>query len=201
VAWASLSRIEGLSEFIVQTLYNHGFRAAQDVIDADDEFLASIPGFSADAVPRVKASAREVVKAELAEKNQLRVTARHDARVLLAVERAAHEQRLAGKTDESRLEQLEGVQGYVLERLKEANFMAPEDLYFEEDIDRLVNIAGFSPGKARQLKVSAASAVHAMTKGAAPNKEKPLSEPEARDAQQYDELHTHAAHGTTEEVA
>ena len=188
VAWASLSRIEGLSEFVVQTLYNHGFRKAQDVVEADDEFLASLPGFSADAVPRVKASAKEVVKVEAVEKDALRKAARDGARVLLAIERAAHEQRTAGKTDELRLAEVEGVQSYVLERLKEATYTAPEDLYYEDDVERLVNIAGFSPGKARQLKVNAANAVNKLTKGIAPNNEKPLSEPEARDAQQYDEL-------------
>jgi N utilization substance protein A len=195
VAWASLSRIEGLSEFVVQTLYNHGFRKAQDVVDADDEFLASLPGFSADAVPRVKASAKEVVKAEGAEKDELRAAARREAKILLGIERAAHEQRLAGKLDEQRLAELDGVQPYVLERLKEAFFTAPEDIYYEEDIDRLVNIAGFSPGKARQLKVAAAAAVNKLTNGLAPNNEKPLSEPEARDAQQYDELNANRARG------
>jgi hypothetical protein len=186
---------------VVQTLYNHGFRRAQDVVEADDEFLASIPGFSADAVPRVKASAREVVKQEALEKDELRAAARRGAKILLGVERAAQEQRLAGKTDEQRLAELEGVQPYVLERLREANFTAPEDLYYEEDIDRLVNIAGFSPGKARQLKVNAAAAVHALTGGLAPNNEKPLSEPEARDAQQYDELNANAGANTGAEAA
>ncbi|HEY4223814.1 MAG TPA: transcription termination factor NusA, partial [Myxococcota bacterium] len=131
VAWASLSRIEGLSEFVVQTLYNHGFRRAADVVDADDEFLASLPGFSADAVPRVKASAKDVTKQEAEEKNVLRATAREGARVLLAIERAAHEQRAAGQTDEIRLLALEGVQPYVKARLNEAFYTAPEDLYFE----------------------------------------------------------------------
>ena len=65
----------------------------------------------------------------------------------------------------------------------------------EDDVDRLVGIAGFSPGKARQLKVSAAQAMHTLTSGAAPMAEKPLSEREARDAQQYDELHARGPGG------
>ena len=187
VAWASLSRIEGLSEFVVQTLYNHGFRKAQDVVEADDEFLASLPGFSADAVPRVKTSAKEVVKVEAGEKNALRAVAREGARMLLVIERAASEAR-AGKEDAARLAEVEGVLPYTLPRLLLAFISSPEDLYFEDEIDRLVNIAGFSPGKARQLKVAAAVAVEKLTKGTVPNKEKPLSEPEARDAQAFDDL-------------
>ncbi|OGQ25679.1 MAG: hypothetical protein A2138_22805 [Deltaproteobacteria bacterium RBG_16_71_12] len=188
VAWASLSRIEGVSDIVVQTLYNHGFRRAADVVDADDEYLAGLPGFSTDAVPRIKLAAKAVVKAEAGEKQALRDAAREDARVLLTIERAAHEARLAGKSDEVRLGEVEGIKPYVLGRLKEALYTSPEDLYFEDDIERLVNVAGFSPGKARQIKFAAGEAMVLLTKGAAKQNEKPLSEPELRDAQAYDEL-------------
>ena len=196
VAWASLSRIEGVSDIVVQTLYNHGFRKAADVMDADEEYLAGLPGFSADAVPRIKQAAKAVVKAEAGEQQALRDAAREDARVLLAIERAAHDARLAGRTDEARLGEVEGVKDYVLARLKEALYTAPEDLYFEDDVERLVSVAGFSPGKARQLKFAAGEAVGTLTKGLAKQNEKPLSEPELRDAQAYDELNAAAAAGT-----
>ena len=188
VAWASLSRIEGISDFVVQTLYNHGFRRAQDVVDIDDEYLASLPGFSADAVPRVKTSAKDVVKAEANEKKEERNRAREAARILLAVERACEKERADGKADKDRLLGLEGVRPYVIERLAAGFYEAPEDLFFEEDVERLVGISGFSPGKARQLKFAAANYVHDLTKGAVPLNEKPLSEPELRDANQYDQL-------------
>lgn len=192
VAWASLSRIEGVSDIVVQTLYNHGFRKAADVVDADEEYLAGLPGFSADAVPRIKSAAQAVVKAEAGEKLALRAAAREDARVLLTIERAAHDSRLAGKSDEARLAEVEGVRPYVLERLKEAFYTSPEDLYFEDDVERLVNVAGFSPGKARQLKFAAGETMAVLSKGLAKQNEKPLSEPEQRDAQAYDELNANA---------
>ena len=192
VAWASLSRIEGVSDIVVQTLYNHGFRKAADVVDADEEYLAGLPGFSADAVPRIKSAAQAVVKAEAGEKLALRAAAREDARVLLTNERAAHDSRLAGKSDEARLAEVEGVRPYVLERLKEAFYTSPEDLYFEDDVERLVNVAGFSPGKARQLKFAAGETMAVLSKGLAKQNEKPLSEPEQRDAQAYDELNANA---------
>jgi N utilization substance protein A len=182
VAWASLSRIEGISDFVVQTLYNHGFRKAADVVDADEEFLASLPGFSADAAPRVKQSAKDVVKAEKAEKKELRTVARKDAALLQAVQNAA-EKAAPGL---ERLKTLEGVLPYVFTRLQEAMYESPEDIYFESDDERLVNVAGFSAGKARQLRYAAAVAVNALTGGVCPVTEKPLSDPEARDAQQYD---------------
>jgi N utilization substance protein A len=191
VAWASLSRIEGISDFVVQTLYNHGFRKAQDVVDADDEFLASLPGFSADAAPRIKQSARDVVKAEKAEKKSLRTVAREDARLLQAVQNAAEK----AAPGSERLKALDGVLPYVFERLQDAMYESPEDIYFESDDERLVNVAGFSAGKARQLRYAAAQAINALTGGICPVKEKPLSDPEARDAQQYDAANSAAAGG------
>ncbi|MDP2340329.1 MAG: transcription termination factor NusA [Deltaproteobacteria bacterium] len=190
VAWASLSRIEGISDFVVQTLYNHGFRRAAEVVEADDEFLGSLPGFNPDAVPRIKASAKDVVKAEKSEKLEVRELARGDARILLAIERACEATRAAGKTDLERLKALDGVLPYVIERLQAALYDAPEDLYFEHDDERLINVGGFSAGKARQLKYAASLAVNALTNGVAPILAKPLSEPEARDAQSYDAAQT-----------
>jgi N utilization substance protein A len=193
VAWSSLSRIEGLSDILVQTLYNHGFRSAQDVIDADDSFLGSLPGFSMDAVPRVKDSAREVVKTEEKEKEALRQKARDDAKLLLLIADKLAAIEASGRSGLDRLKKLDGAHDYVLTRLTDALYESPEDLYYDEDIDRLVAVVGFSPGKARQLKYAADLAVNVDTDGAAPVREKPLSEPELRDAEQYDELNARAA--------
>jgi N utilization substance protein A len=191
VAWASLSRIEGISDFVVQTLYNHGFRKASEVVEADEEMLASLPGFSADAAPRIKQSAKEVVKAEKAEKKELRAVARKDAALLQAVQNAA-EKAAPGL---ERLKAMEGVLPYAFARLQEAMYESPEDIYFESDDERLINVAGFSAGKARQLRYAAAVAVSALTNGACPVTEKPLSDPEARDAQQYDAANGGSAEG------
>jgi len=193
VAWSSLSRIEGLSDILVQTLYNHGFRSAQDVIDAEDSFLGSLPGFSMDAVPRVKDGAREVVKVEEREKEALRQKARDDAKLLLLIADKLDAMNAAGKNGVDRLKALDGAHDYVIQRLTDALYESPEDIYYDEDIDRLVGVVGFSPGKARQLKYAADLAVHADTDKAAPVREKPLSEPELRDAEQYDELNARAA--------
>jgi N utilization substance protein A len=195
VAWSSLSRIEGLSDILVQTLYNHGFRSAQDVIDADDAFLGSLPGFSMDAVPRVKDSAREVVKTEEKEKEALRQKARDDAKLLLLIADKLTAIEASGRLGLDRLKKLDGAQDYVIQRLTDALYESPEDLYYDEDIDRLVAVVGFSPGKARQLKYAADLMVNADTDGAAPVREKPLSEPEMRDAEQYDELNARAVQG------
>jgi transcription termination/antitermination protein NusA len=186
VAWASLSRIEGVSDFVVQTLYNHGFRKAKDVVEADDEFLGSLPGFSADAVPRIKEAAKAVVKAERTEKVAERGRARDRAKLLLAIETAGAAARAKGVADLDRLKTIDGMQPYVLSRLTEAMYESPEDIYFDDDIDRLVGLVGLSAGKARQLRRGANVAVNEFTAGLVPVDEKPLSDPEKRDAEQFD---------------
>lgn len=190
VAWASLSRIEGISDFVVQTLYNHGFRSAKEIVEADPEFLASLPGFSSDAVPRVQQSAKDVVKAEKNEKKELRAVAREGAKLLLAIERAGQEARTAGKTDLERLKALDGALPYAVERLTTHLYESPEDIFFDLDDERLVHLCGFSAGKARQLRHAAAVAVSALTAGFVPVIDKALSEPEARDAQAFDAAHS-----------
>ena len=188
VAWASLSRVEGLSEILVQTLYNHGFRRAQDLVDADADLLASLPGFSPDPIPRIKDSAAKVVELELSERQQKRDRAREYAKVLLTIEGNAQAARAAGRSDEERLRELEGVHDYVVSRLIEAHYLDPEDIYFEDEPERLVSVAGLSPGKARQIRYNAALYLQKTTDGLAPLNEKPLAEPELRDAEHYDEL-------------
>ncbi len=186
VAWASLSRIEGASDFVVQTLYNHGFRSAKDIVEADPEFLVSLPGFTEEAVPRIQQSAKDVVKAEKLEKKELRAIAKEGAKLLLAVERAAEATRAAGTSDLDRLKALEGVSPALYERLVQHDYNAPEDVIYEPDEDRLVGLAGLSQGKARQIRYAAAVALNALTNGLVPVTEKPLSEPEQRDAAAYD---------------
>ncbi len=200
VAWASMSRIEGISDFVVQTLYNHGFRSAKEVVEADPDFLASLPGFSADAVPRVQQSAKDVVKAEKGEKKELRAVARENARLLLAIERASEEARAAGKQDLERLKAMDGALPYVIERLTANLYESPEDIFYELDDDRLIHLVGFSAGKARQLRHASAIAVNALTNGLVPLVDKPLSEPELRDAQAFDAANLEAAAAAAEAV-
>jgi len=186
VAWASLSRIEGLSDFTIQTLYNHGFRAASDVVEVDDDFLASLPGFSEEAVGRVKGSAQTVVEAEAREAGEERARAREDAKVLMAIDRAASAARERLGSDEARIRALDGVSEYVFARLAEAAYDDIEDFYLERDEERLVQIAGFSPAKAAALRLAAVKAVHDATDGLAPMNARELTDEERAGLEAYD---------------
>lgn len=198
VAWASLARIEGLSEILVQTLYNHGFRSARDVVDTDPDFLAALPGFSPDAVPRIKAGAEAVLVIEANEKEELANKARTDAEVLLCVSRAEIAFDEKGESGTDRMAALPGYSAFVMERLTASLYESPEDIYLEDDVERLVMIAGLSAGKARQVRYEAAKYVNGVTNGKAPINEKELAEPELRDVEQFDAIN--GGEGESEQV-
>ncbi len=61
-AGSSLARIEGLSEIQIQTLYNHGFRKAEDLANADPELLKNLPGMQADHIEAIQNNARSVMQ-------------------------------------------------------------------------------------------------------------------------------------------
>lgn len=61
-AGTSLARVEGLSEIQIQTLYNHGFRKAEDLVSADPELLKNLPGMQADHIEMIQNSARSIVQ-------------------------------------------------------------------------------------------------------------------------------------------
>jgi len=186
VAWRSLSRIEGLSDFTIQTLYNNGFRSAQDAIDADAEFLASLPGFSAEAVVRVKASAERAVAAEAAERDVELAKARDDARVLMLIDDLATAELVRAGSEEARLRELAGLQEYALVRLKAAGYEAIEEIYLDLDEERLVRRAGFSTVKAIALRLAAANKIRTLTGGKAAINARELTAEEQAQLPTYD---------------
>jgi hypothetical protein len=80
-----MSRIEGLSEFQIQTLYNHGFRRAEDVADADETLLASMPGIEKDQVAKIIEKAKAVLVQEAEEGALEKNRARMQAKTLLQI--------------------------------------------------------------------------------------------------------------------
>ena len=193
VAWRSLSRLEGengqLSDFAIQTLYNHGFRSASDVQHEDPEYLATLPGFSPEAVARIQASASRVVEIEKQEASAERLAARASAKVLALVDRRASEEVARAGSEEARLRELRGVTDDVIERLQKACYDSIEGIYYETETDRLVGVAGFTPLKAAALRYVIAAKVRELSDGQAevaieqPNDEE-WTELEAYDAQQ-----------------
>lgn len=192
VAFRSLSRIEGMSDFVVQTLYNHGFRSAQDVLDSEDEFLAGLPGFSQEAVGRVKGAAKKVTAVEKEEKNQEKVVARDDGRILMLVDNGAEKARAKAQgandleKDRARLAALGGVTEPVLKKLQEAGFDSPEDIYWERSAEAFSAATGLPLPKARQLCRSACELAGQLSGGKAPLWQAELSKADQDEARNFD---------------
>lgn len=89
LAGASMSRVEGLSEFQIQTLYNHGFRRAEDIANADEALLGSMPGVEKDQVVTFIEKAKAVLAQEAKEGALEHDRARMQAKVLLQIDRFA----------------------------------------------------------------------------------------------------------------
>lgn len=201
IAWKSLSRIDALGEFALQSMYNHGVRSAFDVLEADDEFLLSMPGVAAEQLGTIRESALAVVEAEQEEMLAERGQAREDARVLFAIEDVCEQAAADGKSGLARLEGLDGITPGVLRRLSDAAYIDLEDVYFDDGIDRLIEVAGLSPGKARQVRYAVGAYVHTATDGKAVNPEQALSEGEVRDAEDFDAMNAAADAAAAEEDA
>lgn len=86
LAGSSMSRVEGLSEFQIQTLYNHGFRRAEDIADADEALLATMPGIEKEQVKTLIEKARLVLSEEAREGALEQGRARMQAKLLLQME-------------------------------------------------------------------------------------------------------------------
>ncbi|MFH1811857.1 MAG: transcription termination factor NusA [Pseudomonadota bacterium] len=182
VAWRSLSRLEGengqLSDFAIQTLYNHGFRSANDVLHEDPDYLATLPGFSPEAVQRIQPSAARVVEMEKEEASAERLAARESAKVLALIDRRAAEELQRAGSEGARLRELRGMVDYVIDRLDAACYDNIEDIYFETETDRLVTVAGFSNLKAAALRWAVAKKVRELS---ADQAEIPVEEPNAEE--------------------
>ncbi|MES2504987.1 MAG: transcription termination factor NusA [Myxococcota bacterium] len=76
----SLSQVEGLTELQIQTLYNHGFRKAEDIAGADPELLKGLPGMQENLIEMIQKSAGSIMAEE-----KLPVS-RQKAKLLFALE-------------------------------------------------------------------------------------------------------------------
>ncbi len=74
-AWKSLTKIDGINEFLIQTLYNHGIRSARDFMESDRTCLEQFPGMTEDVLQKLLASAGAVAEVEKKEQEQARSAA------------------------------------------------------------------------------------------------------------------------------
>ncbi len=150
-AWASLSKVEGCSEFLIQTLYNHGVRSAQQLVEADRSFLMQFPGMTDESLRDLLKSAADIAELERAEDERLRQEAELAERAANAGRRL---EELLGLDEEGRLRRVRGVGDSAYEKLTEAGFDKVE-LVAEAEVEDMADKAEVSEKKAKQLKYAA----------------------------------------------
>ena len=124
-AWKSLSRVQGCNEFLIQTLYNHGIRSAQQLLACDSEFLLQFPGMNEETLGGVMASAQEVAGQERLEDEDVK---RDAQRVQQATDVARRLQNLMRQQPGERLRSVRGLGDTTLRALHEAQIDTVEGL-------------------------------------------------------------------------
>lgn len=149
LAWASLSRIEGLSEFQLQTLYNYGFRKPEDVVSTELSYFQSLPGFEELSANLHEAAATVIAELEN-EQLALRGAARKEASVLIELDKKL-ETALGENSECLDLSHLEAVGDEEKARLQDALYMDMSDIADDENTSRLVDFVGFSQTAAEAI--------------------------------------------------
>lgn len=149
-AWLSLKKVDGISEFLVQTLYNHGIRSAAQFVSADTSFLAQFPGLGEDNLAEVLRCARQVAEQEAQEEERLKEDA---MRAEEAASAARQLQEIIELDEEGRLKAVRGVGETSYSTLSEGGLDTVEKVSTAE-VD-LLTAAGLTEQKAKQLKYGA----------------------------------------------
>src|SRR5688572_7039145 len=63
-AWDSLKKVDKMNEFLIQTLYNHGIRSAQQVLESSRDYLIQFPGLDENNVDNILKAAAAVADEE-----------------------------------------------------------------------------------------------------------------------------------------
>ncbi len=150
-AWKSLSKIEGINEFLIQTLYNHGIRSAQDFMESDRSFLEQFPGMTEEGLQGLLASAAQVAESEKKEEEQSKLD---QQRATQAADWARKLQELMKLDDMGRLRLVRGIGEASLDALVKAGYGTVESIA-EAELTDLAAKAGINDKKAKQLKYSA----------------------------------------------
>ena len=150
-AWESLSKVDGCNEFLIQTLYNHGIRSAQQLVESERDFLMQFPGMSEETLTRILTSAVSVAETERQDDENAR---QDQQRQQQAAEVARKLQNLLRLNTEERLRSVRGLGDSTFKQLMESGFNTVELLANADMIELSAN-AGISDKKAKQIKYAA----------------------------------------------
>src|SRR6195256_6183907 len=136
-AVGQLQQIDGVSEAIARSMYRLGFRTLEELAEASEQELTSIPGLGgADAAARVRSSAEGTM--ERLRQDRIR----------------AASSRVEPLTERERLLFIRGVGERTVQLLEDAGYKTVEDI-LREDEDKLAIKTGLGIKKARAIKQGA----------------------------------------------
>ncbi len=139
-AMEALSRLSA-DEELSQSLYRMGFRSLDEVVDASEGELASVPGIAADDVAKLREDAAKALEA-------------------LRQERiAAMAQITEAPSERDRLLLVRGVNARVADRLEQSGYASVDLVASETDTDRFAIKSGLGAAKAQAVKGAAAEFV------------------------------------------
>ncbi|MGF1509253.1 MAG: transcription termination factor NusA [Myxococcota bacterium] len=154
-AFDSLGRLKGANDIHMQTLYNYGLRCAQDVLEADPEFLAKIPGIGEDFAAQLREDAQRVVKEEAQEQAQSKrdqeLKARDEARSMFD----EMDWRKTLMPESERMRRIRGVGPETVSKLELARVHFPEDLAQILDLPMVADRSGIELARLDQLRYAA----------------------------------------------
>jgi N utilization substance protein A len=139
-AMAALARLS-TDEELSGSLYRMGFRSLDEVVEASEAELASVPGVSADDVAKLREDAATGME-ELRKERLAAMTDRTEAP-------AARDKLLL----------VRGVNSRVADQLEQNGYTSVDAITAEEDTDRLAIKSGLGASKAQALKAAVAEFV------------------------------------------
>jgi N utilization substance protein A len=137
-AVAQLQQVDGVTEAIARGMYRLGFRTLEELAEAGEQELATMPGLSAEVAARVHTSAESTM--ERLRQERIR----------------AASSRTEPLTERERLLFIRGVGERTVQLLEDAGYRAVEDI-LREDEDKLAIKTGLGIKKARAIKQGAQS--------------------------------------------
>ena len=137
-AMAALARLS-TDEELSRSLYRMGFRSLDEVVDASEGELASVPGVSADEVARLRSTAADALE----ELRKERLAAMADL--------------VEAPSERDKLLLVRGVNARVADLLEQNGYTSVAVIAEEEDTDRLAIKSGIGASKAQALKLAVAA--------------------------------------------
>ena len=135
-AVAQLMQVDGVTEAIARSMYRLGFRTLEELAEASEQELTSVPNIGAEAATRVRQSAESTM--ERLRQERLK----------------AASSRTEALTERERLLFIRGVGERTVQLLEDAGYRSVEDI-LREDEDKLAIKTGLGIKKARAIKQGA----------------------------------------------